>query len=112
MKTLMAAAVSLFVAEPALATWYLGTVQMVEVQNSTVTPNATRISISVPSSTTACSNSSFYAFEYLGDNGAGKAWLAGLFKASATGGQVQIFGTGTCDQSNVEIVQTILFYAP
>jgi hypothetical protein len=72
-----------------------------------VSPGASPARVSVlMSNTTSCSTQGWYAFENAAD-GIGKLWFDVLLKAIATGHQVSVFGTGTCDAFGVEQVSFI-----
>jgi hypothetical protein len=98
-------AVSLVAIGPALASTYTGSILQVQIEASS--SGGTRVSIQV-SGTTSCVNpswhASWYAFEYSGDNGPGKAWLAALLAAKTSGQPIDLHGTGTCDQYGIELL--------
>ena len=107
MKKTIIAAMSMLVTGTALATTYTGPVQTIRLQTSSITAGATRVSVEVASPVVGCALNTWYAFEFSGDSGAGKAWLAGLIAAQRTGATVLIGGSGTCDPFNIETISYI-----
>jgi hypothetical protein len=81
----------------------------VRMNASTVTAGSARVSV-LTSGSNSCSTGGWYAFEYP-DSGSGaaigKVWAASVLSALASGRQVAIYGTGTCDQFGIEILSFI-----
>jgi hypothetical protein len=63
----------------------------------------------LPTSVSPCAYASAYAYEYSGTD-LGKTWTALLLAAQSATKQVQIDGTGTCDQYGVEIVSVVRLF--
>jgi hypothetical protein len=106
MRLMMAVAIGLIEAGPVLASTYTGVI--VQMQLSSSSSGGTRVGIQV-SAQTSCSSSggTWYAFEFTGDSGPGKAWLATLLAAKTAGQPVTVGGTGACDQYSVETISYI-----
>lgn len=81
----------------------------VRMNASTVTAGSARVSV-LTSGSNSCSTGGWYAFEYP-DSGSGaaigKVWAASILSALASGRQVAIYGTGTCDPFGIEILSFI-----
>ena len=106
MKSLLTSIVACLICGPAIASSFTGTVQSIVVQGTS--SGGTRVSV-LTSGITVCSTAGAFAFEFAGPTGPGTSWLAGLYAAKATGETIAIYGTGTCDQYSVEVLNYIYF---
>jgi len=102
-----------FATGEATASSFTGAIQGIIVQPSPYTSGNVRVSVHITTGTTACSNTSWYAYEYSPTTGSiGQIWTAYLLAAQTLAQMVTINGTGTSDQANVEVLSSLIYAPP
>jgi len=86
----------------AFATNYTGVIDHFSI--NAAANGMTRVSVYVPVAVATCGNAYMYAFEFSGDTGPGKAMLAAVLAAKASGESIVISGNGACDEYNIEVM--------
>lgn len=108
MRPLLITALLLIATSTSFATTFSGPIIDVLSSASPANPSTnTRVSIFV-NGATSCSAYGLYSYDEP-SGGLAATWMANLLAAIALGRSITVYGTGTCDPYDIEIVSGIKF---